>query len=249
MPPPTETILMVLLGSLAGGFINGLAGFGTALFALGFFLSVMPPIQAVAVVAVLSVASSLRGLWLVRSTMRTQARRILLFVLPGIAGIPVGIAVLTFLDARTLKLAVAGFLLLYGSYFIMRRSLPQVDYPVRALDAMVGLLGGILGGAASLSGALPTLWCSMRPWSKVEIRCVLQSFNAVILGTTAAALWLRGAIAPDTPILLVIAVPTALLSSQLGIAAFARIPEQHFRRLLVGLCLLAGIALLLREIA
>ncbi len=248
MPPPPETILMVLLGGLAGGFINGLAGFGTALFALGFFLSVMPPTQAVAVVAVLSVASSMRGLWLVRDTVRVQAGRILRFVLPGVVGIPVGIAVLALLDARTLKLAVAGFLLVYGGYFILRRPLPQFEHPARPVDAMVGLLGGILGGAASLSGALPTLWCSMRPWSKVEIRCVLQSFNAVILGTTAAALWMRGAIAPETPILMAIAVPAALLSSHLGIAAFRRIPEQHFRRLLVGLCLFAGVVLLLREI-
>ena len=31
----SEAIVMVALGSFAGGFINGLAGFGTALFALG----------------------------------------------------------------------------------------------------------------------------------------------------------------------------------------------------------------------
>lgn len=248
MSPPIETILMVALGSLAGGFINGLAGFGTALFALGFFLSVMPPTQAVAVVAVQSVASSLRGLWLVRDTVQAQTSRILRFVLPGLAGIPAGVAALSLMDARTLKLAVAGFLLLYGGYFIMRRTLPQIDRPARNIDMLVGLLGGFLGGAASLSGALPTMWCSVRSWGKVEIRCVLQSFNTVILGTTVLVLWFRGAVPPETPVLLAIAVPSALLSSQLGIAAFERIPEQHFRRLLVGLCLFAGIVLLLREL-
>jgi len=33
-----ETVIYVLLGGLAGGFVNGLAGMGTSLFALGFFL-------------------------------------------------------------------------------------------------------------------------------------------------------------------------------------------------------------------
>ncbi len=60
---------LFLLGAAAGGFINGLAGFGTALFALGFWLQVMPPVQAVAIVLVISVATGLQGLWQVRHTI------------------------------------------------------------------------------------------------------------------------------------------------------------------------------------
>jgi uncharacterized membrane protein YfcA len=71
----SETLLMVILGAAAGGFINGLAGFGTALFALGFFLTTMAPPQAVAVVVVLSVTSGLQGLWIVRHAIWDQPRR------------------------------------------------------------------------------------------------------------------------------------------------------------------------------
>ena len=46
------------LGAAARGFINGLAGFGTALFAFGFFLNVMTPPQAVTIVVVLTVTSA-----------------------------------------------------------------------------------------------------------------------------------------------------------------------------------------------
>lgn len=49
-----------------GGFINGLAGFGTALMSLGVWLQLMPPWQAVAVVAAMSVASGVQSLWLIR---------------------------------------------------------------------------------------------------------------------------------------------------------------------------------------
>ena len=34
---------LLLLGALAGGFVSGLAGFGTALMALGIWLYVLPP--------------------------------------------------------------------------------------------------------------------------------------------------------------------------------------------------------------
>ena len=34
---PLPDAFFIIAGAAAGGFINGLAGFGTALFALGFF--------------------------------------------------------------------------------------------------------------------------------------------------------------------------------------------------------------------
>ena len=42
-------IICLIAGGFAGGFVNGLAGFGTALFALGWFLQVLPPREASAV--------------------------------------------------------------------------------------------------------------------------------------------------------------------------------------------------------
>ena len=244
----SEAIVMVALGSFAGGFINGLAGFGTALFALGFFLSVMPPLEAVAVVVVLSVTSGFQGLWIVRHTMRSFAGRLLRFLVPGLIGIPLGLAALSFLDASTLRLVIAGFLLLYGGYFSLRRSLPKFETHTPVADATVGFLGGILGGAASLSGALPTMWCSMRPWPKAETRAVLQPFNVGILGTTAVLLWAKGAYESHTVLYLAIAIPISFIGALLGIFVFQRLSDDLFRRLLIAMCLLSGLILLAKEL-
>lgn len=64
------SVLLLILGATAGGFINGLAGFGTALMSLGIWLEVMPPQQAVAVVALMSVVSGVQSLWLIRREVR-----------------------------------------------------------------------------------------------------------------------------------------------------------------------------------
>ena len=53
--------LWLAAGSAAGGFVNGMAGFGTALFALGFWLQILPPTQAVSLVVIMSVVSGLQG--------------------------------------------------------------------------------------------------------------------------------------------------------------------------------------------
>ena len=40
------TYAILLAGALAGGFVSGLAGFGTALMALGIWLYIVPPAVA-----------------------------------------------------------------------------------------------------------------------------------------------------------------------------------------------------------
>ncbi|WP_297769183.1 sulfite exporter TauE/SafE family protein [uncultured Roseovarius sp.] len=243
-----EVSLYVAAGAMAGGLINGLAGFGTALFALGFFLTVMPPVQAVAMVVVLSVATGLQGLWIVRHAIGANKQRLMRFLVPGIMGIPLGVMVLSVLDARSLKLGVAGFLILYGGYFSLRTHLPRFERPTPVWDMIVGFSGGVLGGAASLSGALPMMWCALRPWPKAETRAVLQPFNVMVLTLTAAALAMKGAYTPQTLTYLALALPSAMVSAQIGIAIFKRLPDAAFRRLLIAMTFISGAVLLAREL-
>ena len=49
--------VLLFLGALAGGFVAGLAGFGTALMALGIWLYVLPPSLAVPLVLICSVVA------------------------------------------------------------------------------------------------------------------------------------------------------------------------------------------------
>ena len=91
----TETVIYLLLGGMAGGFINGFAGTGTALFALGFFLSVLDPIAAVAIVALMSTLTGLQGIFIVRHEIFSNKPRLLRFVIPGLIGVPVGTLLLT----------------------------------------------------------------------------------------------------------------------------------------------------------
>src|SRR5437868_14066652 len=62
----TSNYAVLLFGALAGGFVSGLAGFGTALMALGIWLYVLPPSLAVPLVLICSViaqSSTLPSMW------------------------------------------------------------------------------------------------------------------------------------------------------------------------------------------
>jgi len=111
-------LFLLAAGALSAGFINGLAGFGTALFALGFWLQAFPPMQAVAMSVVVASVTGLQGLWVVRSEIKAQTHRILRFLIPALFGLPFGILALNAVDPSLLKLLIASFMLIYGLFFL-----------------------------------------------------------------------------------------------------------------------------------
>ncbi|TDT77032.1 hypothetical protein BDE40_0307 [Litoreibacter halocynthiae] len=243
-----DFFVILALGAASGGFINGLAGFGTALFALGFWLQIMPPAQAVSVVVIMSVIAGLQGVWLVRASIMDQPRRLARFALPALVGVPLGVAALSVLEPGILKLIIAGFLILYGGFFTLRSSLPKLERPTPAIDMLVGFAGGVLGGAASLSGALPTMWCAMRPWPKSETRAVLQPFNVIVLGVTALVFAINGTYTGQTLTYIAMALPVTMIFAQIGISVFKRLTDDQFRRLLIAMMLVSGLVLMVREV-
>ena len=241
-----ETIIFLVLGAAAGGFINGLAGTGTALFALGFYLLVLPPVTAVAIVALMSVLTGLQGLWLVRTAIRAQPARIARFVVPGLLGVPAGITLLQMIDAQTLRIGIAVLLIVYGGYFSFRAVLPAFERRTPVIDSLVGLIGGVLGGAASVSGAIPAMWLSLRAWPKADTRAVLQLFNVAVLMSTVVLLFFRGAYDEVALRALLIVIPIGFIASQIGITVFKKISDNTFRRMLIGLTLVLGIGILVQ---
>lgn len=242
----TEYLTYLALGAACGGFINGLAGFGTALFALGWWLQVMTPVEAVSITLAMSVISGIQGVVLVwRSIDWVRLAR---FILPALVGVPLGVQILSLIDPEPLKIVVAGFLILYGGFFTFRKDLPNLTRRTPKTDMTVGFLGGFLGGAAGLSGALPTMWCSLRSWTKSQQRAVMQPFNVTILGLSLVILAFRGAYTGATLVSIGIALPVTMIAAQIGITVFKRLEDDQFRKLLILMLFVSGMVLAAREL-
>src|ERR1700751_1455001 len=178
---------LLFVGALAGGFVSGLAGFGTALMALGIWLYVLPPSLAVPLVLTCSViaqTATLPSMW--RSFDFTLVWP---FVIGGLLGVPLGTLLVAHADPRVFKLTVGVFLLVFPVALYFSRPM-AIAIGGRLADAAIGFAGGILGGLAGLSGPLPILWASVRGWGKKERRGIFQIFNIAVL---LAALCLQAA--------------------------------------------------------
>jgi len=185
---------LLFAGALAGGFVSGLAGFGTALMALWIWLYLMPPSLAVPLVLVCSVvgqSATLPSMW--RSFDLTL---IWPFLIGGLAGVRLGTILIAHADPQNFKLTVGVFLLVFPLALYFERTPKAFRFGGRLADGAIGFAGGILGGLAGLSGPLPILRASVRGWGKDERRGVFQTFNWTVL---AAALCLQMALGPDRP--------------------------------------------------
>ena len=229
---------IVALGALCGGFVTGLAGFGTGLTALGFWLYVLDPVVAAALVVVCSVVGQVQSLYTVRRAVTW--RRAWPFIVGGVVGIPFGVTALRVLDPKTLKIFLGVLLVGYTSFMLTLRRLPTVNWGGRAADGLIGLGGGALGGVAGLSGPLATIWCGLRGWTPDMQRGVYQPYNLTILGIVLCAYAVQGILTKQVWGLVLICLPATILGGYLGIRMYGRINERQFRFLVLWLLLASG---------
>lgn len=237
-PPVNDTLLLILCVGCAG-LVSGLTGFAFALIASGTLLSIRTPVEATALVLVCSILSQVISIL----RLRTWPPRGTAFamILPGLVGAPIGIHLLHDLDPRFIKVAIGAFLVLYSGGVALLRADYRVGFGNRWSDGAIGFLGGVLGGIAGLSGALPTAWSLVRGWEPRTQRAVYQSFTLVMQVWALAILVTLDPIPPELVGDLALALPVVLVSVLAGLSLFARIDQRRFRTLV--LALLAAIGL------
>ena len=237
----TLAFVLLILGALAGGFVSGLAGFGTALMALGIWLYVLPPSVAVPLVLICSIiaqTSTMPSFW--RSI---DFKLVWPFLIGGLAGVPLGTLLIAYADPHGFKLSFGVLLLVFPTALYFNRTPIAPNFGGRAADGMVGFAGGILGGLAGLSGPIPILWANLRGWGKDERRGVFQTFNWTVL---SAALCLQagtGLITQEVVWLALLALPATLFGAWLGARTYHALSDRNFRDVVLSLLFLSGAGL------
>lgn len=238
---------VILCGAFLGAVSSGSAGFAFALIGTAVWMHVLPPREVVTLVVLCSLLLNLTLVWRLREDVQT--RRLWPFLAGGVIGVPIGVAALSTVNPRWLRATVGTLLILY-SLWRLSRSVPPVIHLTpkrgRLLDGTIGMGGGFLGGATSLNGLIPTLWCGLRGWSKREQRGVFQPYILVIHMVTLAWLGGVGAITRTTLVHFALSLPALAIGGFVGLRIYDLVEEPGFQRIVLGLFLLSGGVLLLR---
>lgn len=238
---------VILCGAFLGAVSSGSAGFAFALIGTAVWMHVLPPREVVTLVVLCSLLLNLALVWRLREDV--QPARLWPFLAGGVIGVPIGVAALSTVDPRWLRATVGALLILYSLWRLARSVPPVLSLPPRRgrlLDGTIGMVGGFLGGATSLNGLVPTLWCGLRGWSKRGQRGVFQPYILIIHVVTLAWLGGVGAITRTTLVHFVLSLPALALGGFIGLRIYDRVEEPGFQRIVLGLFLLSGGVLLLR---
>ena len=238
--------LVVALGAVIAGFVQGLSGFAFGLVAMSVWAWTVDP----KVAAVLATFGALTGQTVAAVMVRRgfDKRLLLPFVIGGLAGVPIGVWLLPRLDVALFKACLGGLLVPWCLAMLFARNLPRVRWGGRVADGVSGFLGGICGGVGGFTGPIPTLWCTLRGLDRDVQRSVVQNFNFAMLAVAFTLQVSTGNVsAAMLPLLGIVAV-CVLVPVLLGARLYIGISDTAFRQIVLGLLTLSGIALLVGSV-
>jgi uncharacterized membrane protein YfcA len=242
MPDAWATLGVVVAGAALAGFVQGVSGFAFSLVAMGVWAWALTP----QIAAPLAVFGALLGQLASFASVRGgfEFRRIAPLVVGGVLGVPIGVFILHNVDPLRFKLAIGAFLTVYGLYGLLTSAPHAITSGGHGLDAFMGLIGGVLGGLAGMSGTVPAIWTQLRGWKRDLRRATMQVYNIAMHVTTLTVYSRTGTLDATTWKLFAVVAPAMLIPSFFGARLYGRFSEKTFARVIFALLLASGAALL-----
>src|SRR6516162_9960376 len=236
------SLAIFITATFSGAFVAGLSGFAFGLIAASLWLYILSPLQTATLIIAFGLLVQGYSVWKLRHAL--DWRRLWPFVLGAAIGIRFGVAILTWASPKHVRTAVGVFLILYSLYALIHPAIKPITVGGVSADAGVGFLNGILAGATGLAGILVTIWCGLRGWPKDQQRAVFQPVAVAIFAMSAAWLGARVAISAETIRLFLFGLPVLLAGTWLGLKLYGKVNEMTFRKIVLSLLLLSGVALI-----
>jgi hypothetical protein len=240
---PTQQSLWIALAVFAASVVSSVAGFAFSAICGAMLLHLVDdPVHGVQIMMVCSIAGQSMMVWSLRRDI--DWRQVSVFLAGAAFGLPLGVMALLALKAK-FGIAIGLLVILYAVIMLVRPSgRLRVQNPL--LDALVGFLGGITGGAAAFPGAFVTIWCGLKGWSKERQRALYQPF--ILIAQIAALVLLQAMSASSGKPLGVgldslTCVPAMLLGTVLGLAFFRRLNDRQFQIAVNLLLIVSGASL------
>ncbi|MBZ5487932.1 sulfite exporter TauE/SafE family protein [Halomonas aquamarina] len=232
-------MLIALLTLLAAGIVKGAIGSGVPVLVVPVLTMLYDVKLAIALLVAPNLFTNMVQIWQFRRHL-LPLRFLAAFSLAGAMGILVGTWGLVVLSPALLSMGVAGAIALYLLVKLTNRQF-TLSYPTASRIVIpVGLLGGVLQGAAGMSApASITFLNAMRLERPVFIGSISVFFASITL-VQIPALLSAGILTLERSLYSGAALVIILLTMPLGARLGKRLPHQWFDNLIM--LLLAGIA-------
>jgi uncharacterized protein len=237
-------LVLFAVGAFAAAYVTGLAGFAFGIVATAVWLHFLPPAQVTPLITAFALIVQGVSVW--KLWQAVKLARIVPFIIGSALGVPLGAALLQWASAPHMRMAIGGVLIAFALYNWFRPNSAAAAHAGTVADGAVGVVNGVVGGATGLAGLATVVWCNLRAWPPAEQRAVFQPVGVATF--VMIALWLGGTgrITTDTVWLFFLGLPALALGTWAGLKSFGHLNDASFRKVVLGLLLLSGLALVIR---
>jgi uncharacterized protein len=218
--------------------VRGYSGFGMGLMIVPLLSLVLAPAEAVIIVLIFGVTVALRqlpGLW-----THIDWRGLRLLLPTAILTTPAGTWLLGLASPTALRLGLSATVVVVAILFLVGFRLTGT--PGRATVLATGAVAGVMNGVAGLSGPALVFLYLTRADSLSVGRATLIAFFFVTDAAALAFAWIGDLVARDTAVTALLLIPFLLAGVLLGERAFRGTSPERFRRVVLWLLILTGIA-------
>ena len=229
-------LLFVIAVVLVASTAQTVAGFGFALIAVPFLVTVLDVRDTIVVATILGISNALL---VQRSAWRHTPRPTVTAMLAGsFAGMPLGLLVLLYAPQDAIRLAV-GIASIAMAVAIVAGV--TVTASGRTPEVIAGMISGTLNTSVGMNGPPVVLYLQNQRLTPQAFRAALSAFFLVTNGFTLVLLLVTGVVTRDATLLALAALPCTFIGSVLGHAMLPRLGAETFRRLVLGLLVVTSL--------
>lgn len=234
----SEVLIVLIL--ISAGFIRGAFGFGDALLAMPLLAMLLPLTAATPLMAF--TALIIAAVILATEWRAVDLRAASVLIIAGMAGVPIGIRLITVVDAAIVKTCL-GLLLIGFSLWSLVRPNPAALVHDR-LAPFFGFTAGILGGAYNTSGPALVIYAALRKWEPSKFRAMMQAYCLVgCVWIIAMHTW-SGNVTATTVRLTACAAPFIVFSTLAGQRLTSKLGTERFVKMVYVVLILLGMGLI-----
>jgi uncharacterized protein len=232
------TALIIFVGAL----LQGLTGFGGALFSMPFLLLYTNPLWAAPVVVLSYTVNRIPAMFILRKNLMWAHS--LLLLAAAAPGAFLGTYLLKNIEPGIIMKILGTILILFSVYKILSPGFKITFSKAWALPA--GFLSGILGGAFGTDGPPVVVYAALQAWTKEQVVGMLQSFFVLANFIIIASYWYHGLLNRSVLEVSFITIPFAIAGILLGLGINKRIGQRRFEVILSSVIGLLGFILCMR---
>ncbi|GMQ90495.1 MAG: sulfite exporter TauE/SafE family protein [Gammaproteobacteria bacterium] len=243
----TVALLWSAVAFFTAGTVKGVLGIGLPVVAIPLLAFVMPVPQAVALLPVAIVVSNI---WqaLHGGYFLPALRRFWPLILGLVVGTVAGAKLLASVDPRALYVVIGVIVMVFAltSFFSPRLRLPARGE--RWLGLAIGLASGVIGGMSTIYGPALIMFLIALRMPKDEFVGTIATFYVCAAVPLTLALGAFGVMGVGELIASALATLPLLAGMLCGQVLRARLNQEAFRKGLLAMLLLAGLAVIKRAV-